>query len=463
MARITHVVAREVLDSRGRPTVEVEAWSERICRRAIVPSGASTGSHEACELRDGDANWYDGRGVQRAVQHVNEVVAPAILGMSVDDQRTIDRLLIELDGSPQKMRLGANAVLGVSLATAHLAAACREQPLYRFFHDLLQQVAASLGESPVSGASVGDHRPKISSSASTRSGNSPIGIQDWASLVRQPRMPLPMTNMISGGLHAGGNIDFQDVLVMPIGATSYRLQLEWLVRIYQRLGALLSSAGFEGRLVGDEGGYGPRLPGNREAVEFVVRAIEAAGLQPGTDVTIALDVAATHFYDQGTYRLATEKNIQLTSSQMIDRLETWARDFPITSLEDGLAENDWDGWRELTNRLGDRVRLVGDDLFTTDRRRVARGIEQGVGNSVLIKINQIGTLTETLETICIARQAGYTCVVSARSGETEDHTIADLAVGTASELIKIGSIVRSERLAKYNQLLRIAEELETRS
>ncbi|MFM7846788.1 MAG: phosphopyruvate hydratase [Planctomycetota bacterium] len=458
MARITQVHAREVLDSRGRPTVEVEAWSDRICRRAIVPSGASTGSHEACELRDGDANWYDGRGVQQAVRHVNEVLAPAIRGFHVDDQQTIDRLLIELDGSPQKMRLGANALLGVSLATAHLAAACREQPLYRLFHDLLQQVAASFGESASSGESVGDHGQVASSSPA-----SPSGILDWSSLVREPRMPLPMTNMISGGLHAGGNIDFQDVLVMPIGATSYRLQLEWLVRIYQRLGALLTSAGYEGRLVGDEGGYGPRLPGNREAVEFVVRAIEAAGLQPGTDVTIALDVASTHFYDQGTYRLAAEKNIQLTSSQMIDRLEAWTRQFPITSLEDGLAENDWEGWQELTTRLGDRVRLVGDDLFTTDRHRVARGIEQGVGNSVLIKINQIGTLTETLETICIARRAGYTCVVSARSGETEDHTIADLAVGTASEMIKIGSIVRSERLAKYNQLLRIAEELEIRS
>lgn len=426
MAQLTRLHAREVLDSRGRPTVEVEAWSGTVVRRAIVPSGASTGSHEACELRDVDSRWYDGRGVQRAVSHVNEILSPALQGFSVEDQSRLDRTLIELDGSPQKTRLGANALLGVSLAVAHLAAAVREQPLYRYIHDLLAT----------------DH-----------------SVPD--EIMRAPRMPLPMTNMISGGLHAGGNLDFQDVLVMPIGTSDYRQQLEWIVRIYQRLGRLLSQAGYEGRLVGDEGGYGPRLPGNREAVEFVVGAIEAAGLKPGEDVTIALDVAATHFHHNSGYVLAAEKSLHLSSSQMIDRLDEWTRQFPITSLEDGLAENDWDGWRELTVRLGDRVRLVGDDLFTTDRNRVARGIELGVANSVLIKINQIGTLTETLQTICTARRAGYTCVVSARSGETEDHSIADLAVGTASELIKIGSIVRSERLAKYNQMLRIAEELES--
>ena len=267
-----------------------------------------------------------------------------------------------------------------------------------------------------------------------------------------------MTNMISGGLHAGGNLDFQDVLITPIGAPDYRTGLEWIVRVYRRLGELLTHAGYEGRLVGDEGGYGPRLRSNRQAVEFVVRAIEAAKLRPGEDVTIALDVAATHFLQHdSSYRLATEKDTTLTSAEMIDRLEAWVGEFPITSIEDGLAEEDWNGWQELTRRLGDRVQLVGDDLFTTNEQRIAKGIELGVGNSVLIKVNQIGTLTEALRAIAVARAAGYSLVVSARSGETEDTTIADVAVGVAAEQIKIGSIVRSERLAKYNQLLRIAE------
>jgi hydroxyethylthiazole kinase-like uncharacterized protein yjeF len=272
-------------------------------------------------------------------------------------------------------------------------------------------------------------------------------------------MPLPMTNMISGGLHAGGNIDFQDVLAIPVGAPDYPTGLEWIVRIYNRLGKLLAADGFEGRLVGDEGGFGPRLPGNREAVEYVVRAIEKAGLRPGLDVTIALDVAATHFWDGAGYRLVSERDTRLSSDQMIDRLEQWVERYPITSIEDGLAEDDWEGWERLTQRLGHRVRLVGDDLFTTNVERLRQGIDRGVANSVLIKINQIGTITETLRAMQLARSAGYTCVVSARSGETEDATIADLAVGAAGDLIKIGSIVRSERLAKYNQLLRIAESL----
>ena len=268
-----------------------------------------------------------------------------------------------------------------------------------------------------------------------------------------------MTNMISGGLHAGGNLDFQDVLIAPVGAPDYRTGLEWTVRVYRRLGELLTEAGFEGRLVGDEGGYGPRLESNRQAVEFVVQAIKAALLRPGQDVTIALDVAATHFLQSdGSYRLATEQDTALTSAEMIDRLETWLGEFPITSIEDPLAEEDWTGWQELTRRLGGRVQLVGDDLFTTDERRITKGIELGVGNSVLIKVNQIGTLTEALRAITVARRAGYSLVVSARSGETEDTTIADLAVGVAAEQIKIGSIARSERLAKYNQLLRIAED-----
>jgi enolase len=273
------------------------------------------------------------------------------------------------------------------------------------------------------------------------------------------RLPLPMVNMISGGTHAGGTLDFQDVLIAPVGAKDYPTQLEWIVRIYWRLGKLLTEAGYEGRLVGDEGGYGPRLKANREAVEFVMRAIEEAKLRPGDDVTIALDVAATHFYRDGGYHLAAEQGQRLSSSQMIDRLEDWVNDFPITSIEDGLAENDWAGWKELTARLGSRVKLVGDDLFATNENLLQRGIDEQVANAVLIKVNQIGTLTETFRTMLLARQHGYACIVSARSGETEDDFLADLSVGTAADYIKIGSVARSERLAKYNRLLRIAEEI----
>lgn len=419
MSQISRVFAREVLDSRGKPTVEVEiTCDDGSFGRAIVPSGASTGKAEALELRDTHIARYDGQGVSRAVANVNGLLGPAIIGIDASDQQHIDSLLLQLDDSPQKSKLGGNALLGVSLATAHAAAASQGLPLY-------QHINRIFNTSPV-----------------------------------LPALPLPMTNMISGGLHAGGNLDFQDVLIMPVGTSDYRTGLEWIVRVYRRLGELLNAAGFEGRLVGDEGGYGPGLKSNREAVEFVVRAIEAADLKPGGDVTIALDVAATHFLQpDGTYRLVTEQDTTLTSSQMTDRLEEWVSDFPITSIEDGLAEEDWVGWREMTERLGERVALVGDDLFTTNEARIRRGIELGVGNSVLIKVNQIGTLTETFQAIHAARSAGYGIVVSARSGETEDSTIADLAVGVAADYIKIGSIVRSERLAKYNQLLRIAETL----
>jgi enolase len=425
MVRLTRLFARELLDSRGRPTVEVEASAGALTGRAIVPSGASTGKWEACELRDRDAARYDGLGVRQAVANVNEILRPLLLETDVSDQATVDQLLLAADGTPRKTRLGGNALLGVSLAIAHLGAATRGVTLFQHFHSLYSALP------PLPG------RPFVV----------PPG----------PRMPLPMVNMISGGLHAGGNIDFQDVLAIPVGAPDYPTGLEWIVRIYNRLGRLLAADGYEGRLVGDEGGFGPRLPGNREAVEYVVRAIDKAGLRPGEDVTIALDVAATHFWEAGGYRLATERDTLLSSDQMIDRLEEWIERFPITSIEDGLAEDDWDGWERLTRRLGHRVRLVGDDLFTTHVERLRTGIERGVANSVLIKINQIGTITETLRAMQLARSAGYTCVVSARSGETEDATIADLAVGTAGDLIKIGSIVRSERLAKYNQLLRIAE------
>ncbi|MFO0904782.1 MAG: phosphopyruvate hydratase [Pirellulales bacterium] len=426
MTAITRIHAREVLDSRGRPTVEVEAWAGECVGRAMVPSGASTGKWEACELRDGDSSWYDGKGVRRAVENVRTVLGPLVVGCDPADQTSLDKRLIAADGTPQKTRLGGNALLGVSLAVAHLAAAVRRVPLYDHLHSAYASLAAQ--EHP-------------------------------ALAVAAPHVPLPMINMISGGLHAGGNLDFQDVLVMPIGARDTAEQLEWTVRIYNRLGRLLCDAGYEGRLIGDEGGFGPRLPGNEAAVEFVVRAIEAAGLQPGVDVAIALDVAATHFWNGAGYRLATEADRVLSSEQMIDRLEEWVERYPITSIEDGLAEDDWDGWRRLTDRLGGRVRLVGDDLFTTNVERLRRGIANHVANSVLIKINQIGTLTETFRALQTARAAGYTCVVSARSGETEDSTIADLATAAAADLIKIGSIVRSERLAKYNQMLRLAEWL----
>jgi enolase len=329
-----------------------------------------------------------------------------------------------LDPSPQKSELGANAILGVSLAAAHAGAALREVPLYRHLHDCLVAVADGTGAIP------------------------------------PPKMPVPMTNMISGGLHAGHNLDFQDVLVIPVSAPDYRTGLEWIVRVYNRLGRLLSAAGYENRLVGDEGGYGPRLASNEQAIEFVVSAIEAAGLRPGHDVTIALDVAASHFFDGHSYRLKAETDARLSSGQMIDSLEQLVARYPIASIEDPLAENDWKGWQELTRRLGRQVQIIGDDLFATNPMRLERGIETQAANSVLVKPNQIGTLTETLRTIDLARRAGFSYVVSARSGETEDTTIADLAVGSAAKYIKIGSIVRSERLVKYNRLLRIEAELQ---
>jgi len=423
---ISKVEAREVLDSRGRPTVEVDIWTAGgEFGRAIAPSGASTGQAEALELRDGDSSRYDGLGVRQAVANVRERIAPELCGLDVGDQLAVDSLLLSLDGSPKKSSLGANATLAVSLAAAHAGAAVRKLPLYEHF----RRVACTVAERKNS-----TWRPEST-------------------------MPLPMTNMISGGLHAGGNIDFQDFLIMPIGAADYSTALEWTVRIYNRLGERLTAAGYEGRLVGDEGGFGPRLKSNAHAAEMVVGAIGDAGLEPGNEVTIALDVAASHFYEDGTYRLAAEQGKVLTSSQMIDKLEQLVNDFPITSIEDGLAEEDWAGWQELIGRLGDRISLVGDDLLTTNCERIQQAIDQQAANAVLIKMNQIGTITETLEAMALARDNDMRCVVSARSGETEDSSIADLAVGTAADLIKIGSIVRSERLAKYNQLLRIEQSL----
>jgi enolase len=415
MPKITRIHAREILDSRGKPTVEAEVHlDDGTMGRASVPSGASTGTAEACELRDGDDPWYDGLGVRQAVASAIREIGPQLAGHDAADQAAIDGRMIELDGTPTKSRLGANAVLAVSLATARAAAMTQRMPLYRYLGQL-------------------------------------AGVA--------PRMPLPMTNMISGALHAGGNLDIQDVLVIPRGAANYPAQLEWIVRVYRRLGSLLRDGGQEGYLVGDEGGYAPKLGSNRAAIEYVVLAIEAAGLRPGPDVSIALDVAATHFVKEGEYHFLTERGERFTWAEMIDRLESWVGEFPITSIEDGLAESDWDGWKELTARLGSRVMLVGDDLFATNEKLLRRGIDEKVANAVLIKVNQIGTLMETLQTMRLAREYGYQCVVSARSGETEDDFLGDLAVGTAADYIKIGGVARSERLAKYNRLLRIAEEL----
>jgi enolase len=413
MPPISRIHAREVLDSRGHPTVEVEVWcSGRARGRAIAPSGASTGRHEALELRDGDSQRYGGKGVRRAVENVHREIAPGLVGRDVADQEEIDRLLRELDGTANKSRLGANAILGVSLACAHAAAAAGGVPLYRHLD--------------VGGKAV---------------------------------LPMPMVNLISGGLHAGGNLDFQDFLLLPVGAKSYSQALEMSVAVYRQLGRVLTGHGFEAVLVGDEGGFGPRLESNQQAVELILQAVEKAGFSPGEDAAIALDVAATHFCDHGLYHLRVAEDEPFTSAEMVDLLARWVETFPILSIEDGLAEDDWAGWKLLTERLGPKIQLIGDDLFATNPERLQRGIESGVANGVLVKMNQIGTLTETLEVMRQARGAGLATVVSARSGETEDTTMADLAVGTAAGQIKIGCVVRSERLAKYNQLLRIEEEL----
>jgi enolase len=431
MSLITRIRAREVLDSRGKPTVEAEVHAgDGILGRASVPSGASTGSAEAHELRDGDDARYDGQGVLQAVHHIDKIIAPQLAGHQVTEQARLDERMIEIDGTPNKSRLGANAILAVSLACARAAAMAKGVPLYRHLQGLLVDEAADSAE------------------AASQAGN-----------LFPVRIPLPMTNMISGGKHAGGNLDIQDVLVTPVGAPDYRTGLEWIVRVYRRLGKLLRDAGHEGYLVGDEGGYGPRLKSNREALTFVVRAIEAAGLAPGEQMMLTLDIASSHFYRHGGYHLAADENRGLTSSQMIDLLQQWTDRFPIASIEDGLAEDDWDGWRGLTQRLGDRIKLVGDDLFATNLVRLEKGIELKTANAILIKVNQIGTLSEAFRTMIRARMNGLTLVVSARSGETEDDFLADLAVASGAEWIKIGSIARSERLAKYNRLLRIAEEI----
>jgi enolase len=429
MATIKAVKARQVLDSRGRPTVEVDVIaSTGAVGRAIVPSGASTGRHEALELRDSDNPRYGGLGVARAVDNVMRQIAPAIIGINLDDQLGLDSTLITLDGTPNKSRLGANSLLGVSLATAHAAAAARGEELFVHLDRLWRAQADQSGPE------------------SDR---------------LEPTLPLPMVNMISGGLHAGGNLDIQDVLIIPVGASSYSQALETIVAIYRAVGAVLGERGFESSLVGDEGGYGPRLRNNEQAFEIVVDAIIACGLEPRRDVAIAVDVASSHFFDpdRGIYQLHADGDQVLDSAAMIDLLAGWTERYPIISIEDGLAEDDWDGWAALTKRSGTAIQLIGDDLFATQAARLQQGIDRRAGNAVLIKLNQVGTLSETFDALRLAKKHGFRTVVSARSGETEDATIADLAVATVAGQIKIGSVARSERLAKYNRLLRIEEQL----
>ncbi len=435
MARIDSVHAREVFDSRGKPTVEVEIRCDGSPRasRAIVPSGASTGTLEARELRDGDAKRFDGAGVLRAVEHVNGPIAAALRGHDADDQAGIDAILCRLDGTPDKSRLGANAILGASLAAAHAAADAKAVLLVEHLHEVWKRLPTSQSQQCI--PNLGDR------------------------LI----LPLPMVNMISGGLHAGGNLAFQDFLAIATGANSLRQALEWTIAIYRSLGTVLHGGGYEGVLVGDEGGYGPKMTSNCDALLCVLRAIEGAGLRPGEDVHVGLDVASSHFYANGVYRVEGDAEGPLHSDAMIGLLEGWADQYPVISIEDGLAENDWAGWKSLTERLGDRVQLIGDDLFVTQTPRIEQGIADGIANSVLIKPNQVGTLSETMHAIRTTLDAGYRPVISARSGETEDTTIADLAVATGAGQIKIGSVARSERLAKYNQLLRLEEALGDRA
>ena len=426
VATLTKLLAREVLDSRGRPTVEVEAIaSDGAVGVAIVPAGASTGRHEARELRDAEPDRFRGLGVRRAVANVLAEIAPAVVGTDLDDQAGLDARLIALDGTPDKGRLGANAILGVSLAVAHAAAAARREMLYVHLNRLWR----------------GRLHP----------GTSP-----------EPTLPMPMVNLISGGLHAGGQIDVQDFLMVPVGARSYSEALHMASAMYGALADVLREAGLESHLVGDEGGYGPRLGAEVHALGHIVEAARRCGLRagPDADVAIAIDVAATHFFDPGSGRYHLRAAGEpLDDRGMIDLLGDWARRFPIVSIEDGLAEDDWDGWVALTGRLGASVQLVGDDLFTTQVARLGCGIGLGAANAILIKPNQVGTLTETLDALALARRHGYRTIVSARSGETEDTTIADLAVATGAGQIKIGSVARSERLAKYNRLLRIEEHM----
>lgn len=411
MMTIVDVIAREIMDSRGNPTVEVEVYLEGgAVGRAAVPSGASTGAFEAVELRDGDKSRYLGKGVQKAVDNVNNIIAEEIIGMNALDQIGIDRLMIELDGTPNKGKLGANAILGVSLAVAKAAAEQLGMPLYQY---------------------IGGVNAKV--------------------------LPVPMMNILNGGKHADNSVTIQEFMIMPVGANSFAEALRMCAEIYHNLKAVLNAKGLNTG-IGDEGGFAPDLASNEEAIAVIIEAIEKAGYKPGDDIVLALDVAATELYKDGKYHLEGEGKV-LTAEEMVAYYEELINKYPIISIEDGLSEDDWEGWKMMTERIGDRVQLVGDDLFVTNTERLAKGIEKGVANSILIKVNQIGSLTETIDAIEMAKRAGYTAVVSHRSGETEDTTIADLVVAMNAGQIKTGAPARSERVAKYNQLLRIEEML----
>ena len=412
MTKIQQVGAREILDSRGNPTVEAQVKLEGgATGRAAVPSGASTGEHEAVELRDGDKKRYLGKGVLKAVENVNGELADALGGMDAADQRALDRKMIELDGTENKSRLGANALLAVSMAAARAAASAHQLPLYRYLGGLGSNL-----------------------------------------------LPVPMMNILNGGAHADNNVDFQEFMAMPVGAKSFSEALRWGVEVFHTLKGVLKKRGYN-TAVGDEGGFAPSVKSNAEAIEVVLEAINAAGFKPGVQVAIALDPAASEFYQDGKYVFKKSDKSAKSSEEMVRYWSEWARQYPIVSLEDGLAEDDWKGWQMLTRELGGRIQLVGDDLFVTNVKRLRQGIEQSVGNSILIKVNQIGTVSETLDAIDLARRNGYTAVISHRSGETEDTFIADFAVATAAGQIKTGSASRTDRVAKYNQLLRIEEEL----
>jgi enolase len=415
MSVIEYVEAREILDSRGNPTVEVDVvLQDGVLGRAAVPSGASTGEHEAIELRDGDKKRFMGKGVLKAVENVNNIIAPEIEGLDATDQVDIDRTMLELDGTDNKEKLGANAILGVSLATARAAAEFLEIPLFKY---------------------LGTYHATL--------------------------LPVPMANILNGGAHADNNVDFQEFMVMPVGAESLRGAVRMIAEIFHNLKSILKDQGYN-TSVGDEGGFAPNLKSNEEAVDVIVKAVDKAGYKMGDEVMIALDPAASEFYDaeKGKYVFKKSDGRELSSEEMASYWAEWADKYPIISIEDGMAEDDWDGWKSLTEKIGDRVQLVGDDLFVTNTKRLSRGIEEGIGNSILIKVNQIGTLTETYEAVEMAKRAGYTAIVSHRSGETEDAFISDLVVALETGQIKTGSMSRSDRLAKYNQLMRIEDLLD---
>jgi len=414
MSQIANIHARQILDSRGNPTIEVDVYtSNGVVGRAAVPSGASTGVHEAVELRDGDKNTYLGKGVLKAVQNVNDVIAEELRGFYVSDQTDVDARLLEIDGTPNKAKLGANAILGVSLATAHAAAQETGQYLFRYIGG-----------------------------------------------VNAKTLPVPMMNILNGGSHADNSIDFQEFMIMPIGGNTFADALRMGAEVFHNLKSVLKKAGYSTN-VGDEGGFAPNLKSNEEAVQVILQAIEKAGYKPGEDIYIALDPASSEYYlpEENVYHMKWSTGDKLSPAEMVDYFDNWVKKYPILSIEDGMAEDDWDGWKLMTDRMGDKIQIVGDDLFVTNTERLSKGIEKGIANSILIKLNQIGTLTETIDAVSMANSNGYTSVISHRSGETEDVTIADLTVALNTGQIKTGSASRSDRIAKYNQLLRIEEIL----